>query len=55
MPLHFRNINVENDELHGLIHAMPKTQDENEDFKSQDNLNDSQNIVANDHDNNYGT
>lgn len=23
MPLHFRNINVENDELHGLVHAMP--------------------------------
>ncbi len=55
MPLHFRNINVENDELHGLVHAMPKSQDENEDFKSQDNLNDSQNLVANNHDNNYGT
>lgn len=34
---------------------MPKTQDENEDFKSHDNLNDSQNLVAKNHDNNYGT
>jgi hypothetical protein len=33
MPLHVRDVNVENDGLHGLVHAMPKTQDDNEDFK----------------------
>ncbi len=33
MPLHVRDVNVENDGLHGLVHAMLKTQDDNEDFK----------------------
>jgi hypothetical protein len=55
MPLHVKDVNVENDRLHGLVHAVPKTQDENEDFKSQDNLNDSQDLVTNNHDNNHGT
>lgn len=49
MSLHVRNVNVKNDGLHGLVHVVPKTQDENENFKSQDNLNDSQNLITNNH------
>jgi hypothetical protein len=39
--LHVQDINVENDEIRGPLFVVPETQDENEDFKSQDNLNDS--------------
>jgi hypothetical protein len=34
MPLHVRDVNVENDGLHELMHAMPKTQDDNSSSKT---------------------
>jgi hypothetical protein len=44
--LHVKDANVENDEVHGLILTMPKTQDENKNF---------QDLIINNHGNNLGT
>ncbi len=50
MPLHVKDINVENDEVHGPLFVVLETWDENETFQLQDNLNDSHDPIVNNHD-----